>query len=115
MGSHEISFFAWRLRYELLSTHVLLKLAQAASGGGAPRPEVHLFLADRYERLAHYHRRRGAAGRARELAAKAEWHYHESGLDDPPRAAAMAMPRPRPHVFTDARGRPLRRPPDDAA
>jgi hypothetical protein len=105
----------WRLRYDLLSTHVLLAVANAG-GVGTPRPEVHLFLGDRYERLAEHHRRRGARDRAQALAEKARWHYAQAGFDDDPRAAAMAMPVPRPRIFTDARGRPADGSgPDDAA
>src|SRR5471032_1784407 len=88
----------WRLRYDLWTMHALLRIAQTFTSG-SPRPEIHLFLADRYERLAAVHDLRGHARRACELADKAEWHYAEGGFDNPPRAAAMAMPRPRPSVF----------------
>jgi hypothetical protein len=106
----------WRLRYDVLSTRVLLFIANADQVG-TPRPEVHVFLADRYERLANHYERKGARGRAQRLAAKARWHWSQGGFDDFPRAAAMAMPVPRPPIFTDARGRYWGRqgPPDDDA
>ena len=115
MGRDAVSLSAWRLRYDLFTVHALLRAAQAFSAGSQPRPEIHLFLADRYERLSIVHQRRGNSVRARELADKAEWHYAEGGFDDPPRAAAMGMPRPRPPVFTDARARSTKSHPDDAA
>ena len=115
MGHSSSDPSPWRLRYDLLSIRVLLAVANARQLG-SPKPEVHLFLADRYERLADHHGRLGARIRAQHLAEKARWHYAQAGFDDFPRAAAMAMPVPRPRIFTDARGRYLdSHGPDDAA
>jgi hypothetical protein len=66
------------------------------------RPEVHLYLADRYGRLARHHQRCGHASRASALNQKAEKHYRLGGGGEPPPAVAMAMPGPRPHVIVDA-------------
>ena len=114
---HEIieSPSGWWLRYDLLSVRLMLLLVGAIAQEDL-RPEVHLYLGDRYERLARHLARRGLNARATRLSDKARWHYARSGLDDFPRAAAMAMPVPRPRIFTDARGKRLRsNTPDDAA
>jgi hypothetical protein len=69
-------------------------------------PEAHAYFADRYQRLAESHRSRGRLAKAARLQSKAEEHQHAAGgADGPPYAAAMAMPVPRPKIFTDARGR----------
>lgn len=106
---------AWRLRYDVLSVRVMLLLV-GGIGQEDLKPEVHLFLGDRYERLADHVARRGACERASRLSDKARWHYAQAGFDDFPRAAAMAMPVPRPRIFTDARGKRFDpRNPKDAA
>ena len=106
---------ALRLRYDLLSVRVMLLLVGSIRHEDL-KPDVHLYLGDRYERLADHHARRGLRARARRLSDRARWHYAQAGFDDPPKAAAMAMPVPRPRIFTDARGEYLdRRGPDDAA
>jgi hypothetical protein len=90
----------WQLRSDLIVTHVLLWVA-GAGRLGEPVPGVHLYLYDRYSRLAQYHQRRGHPKRASRLFAKADKHYRRSGYTGPPPfAAAMAMPRPRPPIFT---------------
>jgi hypothetical protein len=86
----------WRLRSDLAWAHGLLWFARSGSGGREPLPEVHLFLAKSYSALAAYHVGRGSMDRARRLSEKAAWHYRRAGYDDPPAAAAMAMPVPRP-------------------
>src|SRR5260221_1284502 len=68
-------------------------------------PEAHRYFADRYQRLAESHRRRGHLAKAGGLRAKAEEHHQAAGGDDqPPYAAAMAMPRPARFIRTDAVG-----------
>ena len=106
---------AWRLRYDVLSVRALLLLVGGVTQEDL-RPDIHLYLGDRYERLADHFAQRGARGRARRLSEKARWHYARGGFDDFPRAAAMAMPVPRPRIFTDARGKwRTPGPPGDAA
>ena len=78
-------------------------------------PEAHLFFFDRYRRLADQHRARGHESKARRLAQKADEHYRGGGGDGPPYAAAMALPRPRRFVRTDAVSRARLDTPDDAA
>jgi hypothetical protein len=74
--------------------------------------QAHRYFFDRYQRLAEYYRARGRFERAQRCRAKAE--EHDIPGDNPPYAAAMAMPRPRRFVRTNAvAGRP--RGFDDAA
>jgi len=63
----------------------------------------HLFFFDRYSDLADYYRLSGQAAKAERLTAIAEAHYRAAPDDDePPEAAAMAMPVPRTPVSTNA-------------
>src|SRR5262249_9289432 len=65
--------------------------------------DSHLFFFVAYSDLADYHRAKGRTAKADRLAAIAEAHYRAApGDDDPPEAAAMAMPVPRPPVHIDA-------------
>jgi hypothetical protein len=65
--------------------------------------DSHLFFFDRYSDLADYHRAKGRTAKADRLAAIAEAHFQAAPDDDePPEAAAMAMPVPRPPVKTNA-------------
>ena len=64
--------------------------------------DSHLFFFDRYSDLADYHRLKGRTAKAEKLAAIAEAHYQAApGDDEPPEAAAMAMPVPRPPLNTN--------------
>ena len=105
---------AWRWRADLIAT---LPLLWIASRGGLhePPPAVHLYLYDRYFRLAEHHWRRGHQRKAARLHRKAEAHYRRSGHRGPPFAAALAMPVPRPPMLTWAVATKSIRPPDDAA
>ena len=89
----------WGLRSDLIITNALLWVA-GAGRVGEPTPEVHLYLYDRYSRLAEHYDRHGNKKKARRLRAKAEAHYNRSGHTGPPFAAAMAMPRRRSPFFT---------------
>jgi hypothetical protein len=65
--------------------------------------DSHLFFYDRYSDLAEHHRLRGRSAEADRFAAIAEAYYQAAPDDDePPGAAAMAMPVPRRPVNTDA-------------
>src|SRR5262245_2008833 len=65
--------------------------------------DSHLFFFDRYSDLADHHRSKGRTAKAEKFAAIAEAHYRAApGDDEPPEAAAMAMPVPRPRVNTNA-------------
>jgi hypothetical protein len=104
----------WLLAIDLLSARALVWIASVGRDANLT-PEAHLFFADRYNRLADHHRRRGRLGKAMRLASRAEEHLTASGYDGPPFAAAMAMPRPRRFLRTDAISRARLDPPDDAA
>ena len=96
----------WRVRYDVLSTRLLLALTLTGRHG-ALHPDVHGYLADRYGRLAAHWRRAGWRSHAAALAAKAAQHAEAAGDDDLPPAAAMGLPRHRRTVAVDARGRVL--------
>jgi hypothetical protein len=65
--------------------------------------DSHLFFYVRYSELAALHERHGRLARAARLDAIAEYHFQLApGDDDPPAAAAMAMPVPQPMTRTDA-------------
>lgn len=107
-------FSLWRLRWDVASTHMLVWLAHP-SATRVLRPEVHLFLADRYGRLARHHQRLGHARRASELDRMAEEQFRLGGGGEPPPAVALAMPVPRAQVLVDAIARTGSWLPDDAA
>ncbi len=111
-GSHDSW---WSLAADVLSARVLV---WAASWGREAEltPEAHIHFFDRYHRLAEWHRARGRFAKARRLQAKADEHYRAGGgVDGPPYAAAMAMPRPRRFVAIEAVSTQRRGGPNDAA
>ena len=70
--------------------------------------DSHLFFFDRYSDVADYHRQRDHIAKADLLAQIAESHYKAAPDDDePPEAAAMAMPVPPRRTSTNAIGAPL--------
>jgi hypothetical protein len=94
--------------------------ARLAVGSAGPRthdlsPVIHLYLFDRYSRLAWYHERRGHRQRALRLRARAAEHWRHAGHDGPPFAVALTMPVPRPPPLTRAVATRRLRSPDDAA
>jgi hypothetical protein len=104
----------WALVLDLVSARALAWIATRGPDTELT-PEAHRFFYDRYRRLGAWHRRRGHVSRARQLLAKAELHWEASGGDGPPYAAAMALPRPRCWVRTDAVSRTHLGGPDEAA
>lgn len=68
---------------------------------GEPLPEVNLYLADRYGRLARCYGRKGKKEKERVMDNKATYYYRMGGGEPPP-AVAVAMQRPRPPIFTRA-------------
>ena len=104
----------WRLSIDLWSAKTLVWLASAGRNAGLT-PEAHLFFCDRYRRLARWHTAYGNVMKATHLERKADAHARAAGGDEPPYAAAMALPRPKRLVMTDAVSRIHLDPPDDAA
>ena len=65
--------------------------------------DSHLFFYHRYSELADYHRGKGRIAKADRLDAIAEAHDQAApGDDEPPKAAARAMPLPQRPTKTDA-------------
>lgn len=93
-----------RLSVDLMSARVLVWFASVGRDAELT-PEAHRYFADRYQRLAESHRRRGHLAKAARFQTKAEDHLEAAGGGDgPPYAAAMAMPRPARSLRTDAVG-----------
>ena len=67
----------WKLRADVVSTRALLWIAGAGRNCD-PIPDVHLYLYDRYWRLAKHHESAGHARRAAELRRKAQWHWAQA-------------------------------------
>jgi len=88
-----------RLLVDIWSMKVFVWMA----GQNGELLDSHLFFFDRYSDLADYHRLKGRTLKAERLAAIAEAHYQAApGDDEPPEAAATAMPVPQPPVHTNA-------------
>jgi hypothetical protein len=88
-----------RLLVDILSTKVFVHLF----GKDSELLDSHLFFFDRYSELADCHRLKGRTAKADRLAALAEAHFQAApGDDEPPEAAAMAMPVPQSPTITSA-------------
>src|SRR5262245_21187371 len=92
-----------RVRYDIGSARALLWLVTAGRSASI-RPEAHLYMAERYARLALRYENEGSLKRAARLRRKAERHYRMGEPEGPPPAAALAMPIPRAPTFSEARG-----------
>ena len=105
----------WVLSIDLLSAKALVWIASVGKDADLTR-EAHIYFFDRYSRLAECYRKRGRLKKADDLEAKAEEHYRQGGgVDGPPYAAAIAMPRPSRFIRTNAVSRNRLPGPDDAA
>jgi hypothetical protein len=87
-----------RLLIDILS----MKLFVALLGRNGELLDSHLFFFDRYSDLADFYRMKGRTAKADRLTAIAEAYYRAAPDDEPPQAAAMAMPVPRPPLITNA-------------
>ena len=93
------------LRADVISARILVWIVTAGDHRKLTA-DAHRYFVDRYQQLAEFHRRRGHVRRADKLQNKADEHWRLSGAwDEPPRAAAMALPRPCRWVVADAVGR----------
>jgi hypothetical protein len=91
------------VRARLLLDIVSMKIFVWMLGHDGELLDSHLYFFDRYSDLANYHRQRGRIAKADRLAAVAEAYFQAApGDDEPPKAAAMAMPVPRPMTRTNA-------------
>jgi hypothetical protein len=105
----------WSLSVDLFSAKALVWVATVGRDVELT-PEAHIYFFDRYHRLARYHRTHRRPMRAERLQAKADEHYRAGGgIDGPPYAAAMAMPRPSRFISTDVVSRHRADDPDDDA
>ena len=87
----------------LLADILSMKLLVWMLGQNGELLDSNLFFFDRYSDLADVHRLNGRIAKADRFAALAEAYYQAAPDDDePPKAAAMAMPVPRPPVKTNA-------------
>jgi hypothetical protein len=102
----------WRLRLDIAWTRAFIWVADPMRNQQL-NPEVHLYLADRYGRLAKWYDRAGCRAKARLYDDLAEYHFRTGGGLEPPPAVAAVMPVPKPPLFTRAVAE--RRTPDDAA
>ena len=100
-----------KLRYDVFWAPFDFWLARIA--GGDWDREVHLYVGDRYWRLADLCEKRGSIETANRYRLRAEHHLLLGGWNDTPPAVAMAMEVPRPLTFTKAIGRRFREPPPD--
>lgn len=94
----------WSLQVDVAWGRALLAIA-TMERGAAVRPEVYLFLGDRYWRLARQHFISGRQKRAERLVRKARFYLKAGGGPEPPPLAAATMPIPATPSFTSAIGR----------
>ena len=99
-----ISLSWWRLQADVAWGRVLLAIATMPHEGAAVRPEIYLFLGDRYWRLAHRHFVHGRQKNAERLVRKARGYFRAGGGPEPPPLAAASMPIPVAPSFTSAIG-----------
>jgi hypothetical protein len=105
----------WRLQKDVVWGRLLLALATLRADTDV-RPDVFLFLGDRYWHLARRHFVEGRSLRAQRLARKARLYFEQGGGPDPPPLATGSMPVPPTPSFTSALGATRRQGgPDDAA
>jgi hypothetical protein len=115
----------WSLSFDVASAKAIMWLTSVGRDAELTS-ELDARLFDRYSRLAEYHLKRGHADKAKRFAAQAKKHrvvdepadgppVGGRPADGPPYAAAMAMPRPRRYVYTNAVSSHRLDHPDDVA
>ena len=93
-----------RLQVDVAWGRALLAIATMQDEDAAVRPEIYLFLGDRYWRLARRHFVRGRQKNAERLMRKARSYFRSGGGPEPPPLAAASMPIPETPSFTSAIG-----------
>ena len=97
-----------RLVFDIMSMRLFVAVLAAffpfAADEGGGILDSHLFFYHRYTELADWQYSRGRTANADRLEAIAEAYYQAApgDDDDPPEAATMAMPVPRPPLKTNA-------------
>ena len=104
----------WSLSFDVASAKAIMWFTSFGRDAELTS-ELDARLFDRYSRLADYHRKRGHADKAKRFEAQAKKHRVDEPADGPPYAAAMAMPRPRRYVYTNAVSSRRLDDPDDVA
>lgn len=105
----------WQLRIDVAWVHILRWVVDPA-GRHDLNPEFHLYLADRYARLAQHYDRVGNRKKRTRFEEKAKHHYRLGGGGNLPPAVAMRASISQPPTFTKAIGQPPESDgPDDAA
>ena len=91
-SSRQISW--WQLQLDVAWGRGLLAVATIRADVASVRPELPLFLGDRYWRLAHRHFVHGRRKAAERLVRKARRYFRIGGGPEPPPLAAGVMPIP---------------------
>ena len=96
----------WKLRLDISLVWLLVYVVVTVGEGGSLNGDVCWYVGERYWWLADLYRDLGKIERSKTFRRKAEFFLGQGhpGGDDPPPAAALAMPVPEPPVFTNAIG-----------
>lgn len=93
----------WRLQTDVAWGRALLAVVTMRERS-VVRPEVFLFLGDRYWRLARRHFLEGRQKRAERLVRKARMYFRAGGGAKPPPLGVASMPVPERPSFASAVG-----------
>lgn len=93
----------WRLQTDVAWGRALLAIVTIRERSFV-RPEVFLFLGDRYWRLARRHFLRGRQKDAESLVRRARMYFRAGGGPNPPPLGAASMPIPERPSFASAVG-----------
>ena len=100
-----VTDLSWvRIQMDVAWGRALLAIATIEPKAGTVRPEVYLFLGDRYWRLARRHFVDGRQKKAERLVRKARTYFRAGGGPEPPPLAAASMPIPAAPSLTSAIG-----------
>ena len=99
-------FSIWKLHLDVNLVGLLIYVVVVVRGDGPLNRDVCSYLGARYWRLADLYHGLGKLERSRMFRHEADLFLRHSdwGGDDPPPAAALAMPIPEPPMFTNAIG-----------
>ena len=96
----------WKLHLDVNLVWLLIYVVVVVRGDGPLNRDVCSYLGERYWRLADLYHGLGKLERSKMLRHEADLflRHGDWGGDDPPPAAALAMPIPEPPIFTNAIG-----------